>query len=346
MKDAIEVLLHRALLRPGLRAVEGAVGLNAIVPSARPHRTSRPSGATAVSSPGSTTVTPVSLTPPSASTLEVVCLSRIPRVGSFANRLPRGRSDEDLRRGRRKRTVQSLRFDDTRDDDDERYARVIPLVWNFEGTTAPPVAHFATRLDDARRSFAREVSPRPRLAKPCLCATHYRISRAHGDPRGPLQKTEPTRAHLAREHPATTAMSSTLAALQQRKDRLDEELKQVEKQVYDLETSHLNDSSKYGNVLKGFEGYLSQTKNTSQKKSAKQARGSAFSKTRPRRARWWTRSRRRRRRRRLSPRRAEGRWRRRRIPMSADPRTGCTTTPDARWWDGGGAAPLGTASRE
>ena len=61
-----------------------------------------------VSSPGSTTVTPVSLTPPSASTLEVVCLSRIPRVGSFANRLPRGRSDEDLRRGRRKRTHYSL----------------------------------------------------------------------------------------------------------------------------------------------------------------------------------------------------------------------------------------------
>ena len=37
-------------------------------------------------------------------------------------------------------------------------------------------------------------------------------------------------------------MSSTLAALQQRKDRLDEELKQVEKQVYDLETTYLNDS--------------------------------------------------------------------------------------------------------
>ena len=37
-------------------------------------------------------------------------------------------------------------------------------------------------------------------------------------------------------------MSSTLAALQQRKERLDEELKQVEKQVYDLETTYLNES--------------------------------------------------------------------------------------------------------
>ena len=64
-------------------------------------------------------------------------------------------------------------------------------------------------------------------------------------------------------------MSSTLAALQQRKDRLDEELKQVEKQVYDLETTYLNDSSQYGNVLKGFESVLSQTKNTSQKKARK-----------------------------------------------------------------------------
>ncbi|MDA9097491.1 chromatin modification-related protein EAF6/MEAF6 [bacterium] len=62
-------------------------------------------------------------------------------------------------------------------------------------------------------------------------------------------------------------MSSTLSTLQQRKERLDEELEQVEKQVYDLETHYLNDSSQYGNVLKGFEGFLSQTKNTSQKKA-------------------------------------------------------------------------------
>jgi chromatin modification-related protein EAF6 len=55
---------------------------------------------------------------------------------------------------------------------------------------------------------------------------------------------------------------STLNAIQQRKERLDEELKQVEKQVYDLETTYLNDSSQHGNVIKGFEGFLSQTKST------------------------------------------------------------------------------------
>jgi hypothetical protein len=31
-------------------------------------------------------------------------------------------------------------------------------------------------------------------------------------------------------------------------------------QVYDLETSYLNDSNQNGNVLKGFEGYLAPTK--------------------------------------------------------------------------------------
>jgi chromatin modification-related protein EAF6 len=62
-------------------------------------------------------------------------------------------------------------------------------------------------------------------------------------------------------------MSATLSALQQRKERLDEELKQTEKQVYDLETHYLNESSQHGNVFKGFEGYLSQTKNTTQKKT-------------------------------------------------------------------------------
>lgn len=38
-------------------------------------------------------------------------------------------------------------------------------------------------------------------------------------------------------------------------------------QVYDLETSYLNDSSQHGNVLKGFEVFLSQTKNTTLKKA-------------------------------------------------------------------------------
>jgi hypothetical protein len=51
-----------------------------------------------------------------------------------------------------------------------------------------------------------------------------------------------------------------LEALAQRKARLEEELREVEKQVYNLETSYLNDSSTHGNVLKGFEGFLGPAK--------------------------------------------------------------------------------------
>eukprot|EP00959_Pyramimonas_sp_CCMP1952_P411250 8617600-Pyramimonas_sp.AAC.1 len=53
---------------------------------------------------------------------------------------------------------------------------------------------------------------------------------------------------------------SKIHQLQARKDRLEDELRHVEKQVYDLETSYLNDSSQYGNVLKGFEGFLAPSK--------------------------------------------------------------------------------------
>uniref|UniRef100_A0A7S0WTP7 Chromatin modification-related protein MEAF6 n=1 Tax=Pyramimonas obovata TaxID=1411642 RepID=A0A7S0WTP7_9CHLO len=60
---------------------------------------------------------------------------------------------------------------------------------------------------------------------------------------------------------------SKLQQLQARKERLEDELRHVEKQVYDLETSYLNDSSQYGNVLKGFEGFLAPSKTNSLKKS-------------------------------------------------------------------------------
>ena len=58
--------------------------------------------------------------------------------------------------------------------------------------------------------------------------------------------------------PANAAV--LLEALAQRKARLEEELADVEKQVYNLETSYLNDSSTHGNVLKGFEGFLGPAK--------------------------------------------------------------------------------------
>ncbi|XP_008810725.1 chromatin modification-related protein MEAF6-like [Phoenix dactylifera] len=54
--------------------------------------------------------------------------------------------------------------------------------------------------------------------------------------------------------------ASMLSALMGKKEKLQEELRNIEKQVYDLETSYLQDSNQCGNVLKGFEGFLSSSK--------------------------------------------------------------------------------------
>ncbi|PKU68256.1 hypothetical protein MA16_Dca021084 [Dendrobium catenatum] len=61
---------------------------------------------------------------------------------------------------------------------------------------------------------------------------------------------------------AASNPSAMLAALLSKRDKLQEELRSIEKQVYDLETSYLQESNQCGNVLKGFEGFLSASKST------------------------------------------------------------------------------------
>ncbi|KAF3436156.1 hypothetical protein FNV43_RR23248 [Rhamnella rubrinervis] len=56
--------------------------------------------------------------------------------------------------------------------------------------------------------------------------------------------------------------SAMLASLLGRRAKLQEDLRNIERQVYDMETSYLQDPSQCGNVLKGFEGFLSSSKNT------------------------------------------------------------------------------------
>ncbi|XP_078440439.1 histone acetyltransferase subunit NuA4-domain protein isoform X2 [Wolffia australiana] len=63
--------------------------------------------------------------------------------------------------------------------------------------------------------------------------------------------------------------SAMLTALLSKRDRLQEELRHIEKQVYDLETSYLQDSAQCGNVLKGFEGFLSSSKSTANLKRSR-----------------------------------------------------------------------------
>ncbi|XP_014618000.1 nuA4-domain containing protein isoform X2 [Glycine max] len=86
----------------------------------------------------------------------------------------------------------------------------------------------------------------------------------------------------------TVNPSAMLASLLSRRAKLHEELRSIEKQVdfstlasgcpskgaetfshyvYDMETSYLQDPGQCGNVLKGFEGFLSSSKNTALRKS-------------------------------------------------------------------------------
>ncbi|XP_027189027.1 uncharacterized protein [Cicer arietinum] len=65
----------------------------------------------------------------------------------------------------------------------------------------------------------------------------------------------------------TVNPSAMLASLLSRRAKLHEELRNIEKQVYDMETSYLQDPGQCGNVLKGFEGFLSSSKNTALQKS-------------------------------------------------------------------------------
>ncbi|XP_010551690.1 PREDICTED: chromatin modification-related protein MEAF6 [Tarenaya hassleriana] len=60
-----------------------------------------------------------------------------------------------------------------------------------------------------------------------------------------------------------------LTTLLNKREKLQEELRSVEKQVYELETSYLQESSHFGNALKGYEGFLSSSKSAA---SAKRSR--------------------------------------------------------------------------
>ncbi|KAL5212219.1 hypothetical protein ABZP36_023066 [Zizania latifolia] len=60
-----------------------------------------------------------------------------------------------------------------------------------------------------------------------------------------------------------------LSALMGKRAKLQEELRSIERQVYDMETSYLQESNHFGSVLKGFESFLSSSKNTSNLKRSR-----------------------------------------------------------------------------
>ncbi|XP_043811068.1 chromatin modification-related protein eaf6 isoform X2 [Manihot esculenta] len=66
-----------------------------------------------------------------------------------------------------------------------------------------------------------------------------------------------------------TSPAAMLASLMGKRENLREELRNIEKQVYELETSYLQDSGHFGNALKGFEGFLSSSKSTTNLKRSR-----------------------------------------------------------------------------
>ncbi|KAI7754369.1 hypothetical protein M8C21_025601 [Ambrosia artemisiifolia] len=63
-------------------------------------------------------------------------------------------------------------------------------------------------------------------------------------------------------HKTSNNPKAMLSSLMSKRQKLQEELRTIEKQVYELETSYLQESSNFGNVWKGYEGFLSSSKNT------------------------------------------------------------------------------------
>ncbi|KAI8566438.1 hypothetical protein RHMOL_Rhmol02G0040400 [Rhododendron molle] len=68
----------------------------------------------------------------------------------------------------------------------------------------------------------------------------------------------------ASKNPATR-----LTSLVSKRQKLQEELHTIEKQVYELETSYLQESSHFGNAFKGFDGLLSASRNTTNLKKSR-----------------------------------------------------------------------------
>ncbi|XWS13847.1 hypothetical protein CRYUN_Cryun36dG0073900 [Craigia yunnanensis] len=70
-------------------------------------------------------------------------------------------------------------------------------------------------------------------------------------------------------HRGSANSATMLASLMTKREKLQDELRNIEKQVYELETNYLQDSNHFGHVLKGFEGFLSSSKNTANLKRSR-----------------------------------------------------------------------------
>eukprot|EP00823_Brevimastigomonas_motovehiculus_P000490 TRINITY_DN10618_c0_g1_i1.p1 TRINITY_DN10618_c0_g1~~TRINITY_DN10618_c0_g1_i1.p1 ORF type:complete len:154 (+),score=46.15 TRINITY_DN10618_c0_g1_i1:114-575(+) len=76
--------------------------------------------------------------------------------------------------------------------------------------------------------------------------------------------------------PPPTMLAPTQTLLQ-RKQQLEEELRNVERQIYDLEQSYLEETSHYGNVVKGWESFTKSTQHSRKQKVADKDRIFSYS---------------------------------------------------------------------
>ncbi|XP_019181341.1 PREDICTED: chromatin modification-related protein MEAF6-like [Ipomoea nil] len=62
---------------------------------------------------------------------------------------------------------------------------------------------------------------------------------------------------------------AVLSSILNKRQKLQEELRSVEKQVYELETTYLQETGTFGNALRGFEGFLSTSNRSSNLKRSR-----------------------------------------------------------------------------
>ncbi|CAL9180122.1 unnamed protein product [Musa hybrid cultivar] len=118
-----------------------------------------------------------------------------------------------------------------------------------------------------RIAFRQKFTSRRSLVLRILCLIS-RLFRVHDAPDPDLIVARDSKMGLLGQR-AVSNPSAVLSALVSKRDNLQDELRVIERQIYDLETTYLQDSNQNGSVLKGFEGFLSSSKSTANLKRSR-----------------------------------------------------------------------------
>ncbi|GMH19932.1 hypothetical protein Nepgr_021773 [Nepenthes gracilis] len=67
----------------------------------------------------------------------------------------------------------------------------------------------------------------------------------------------------------TSNPAAKLTSLRNKREKLQHELRNIEKQVYELETTYLQETNHFADILKGYDGFLSSSKSTTSLKRSR-----------------------------------------------------------------------------